>query len=240
MATNNINKSISGVYGGHLLEQLWSLGSVIATCTKQTQNYEPVFTVEQMSFLGDIKNGRIEEGDTFLSILDHKDSLVRLVRTPNKNGIILTIPKVLDLVSKLSFLSMENKKQDYTWRTEQPETFCFQLLDLVSFIKESGSNIIELKSTSMERAMLNKLTSRTYYQSKNQIPKIFTPLLSARYDLAHFTKIAQTIHYNRLTHSQRESTCIDVRSCALDTYILRNEITFVRNGKYESLNILEV
>ena len=147
MATNNINKSISGVYGGHLLEQLWSLGSVIATCTKQTQNYEPAFTVEQMSFLGDIKNGRIEEGDTFLSILDHKDSLVRLVRTPNKNGIILTIPKVLDLVSKLSFLSMENKKQDYTWRTEKPETFCFQLLDLVSFIKESGSNIIELKST---------------------------------------------------------------------------------------------
>lgn len=240
MANNNINKSMSGVYGGHLLEQLWALGSVIANCTKKTHNYEPSFTSEQMSFLGDIKNNRIEEGDTFLSILDHKDSLVRLVRTPNKNGIILTIPKVLEVVSKLSFMSSETKREDYTWRTETPETFCFQLLDLVSFIKESGSNIIELKSTPMERDMLHKLTSRTYYQSKNQIPKIFTPLLSARYELANFTKIAQTTHYNRLTRSQRESTFIDVRSCTLDTDILRNETTFVRNGKYESLNILEV
>ena len=84
------------------------------------------------------------------------------------------------------------------------------------------------------------MTSRTYYQSKSKLPLIFVPLLSARYETANFTKIAQTIHFDKLTRTQKTAPKIDVRLHALSTDILRSEVTFVRNGKYESLNVLEV
>ena len=231
---------MSGVYGGHLLEQLFSINSIISEHKTKTVKQKAPFTKEEATFLSDIKHGRIESGDTFLSVLEHKESLVRLVRTPNKSGIILTIPKVLEIISLLSFMSVDARNDSYIWRTEQPETLCFQLLDLISFVKESGCNIIELKSTPKERDILAKMTSRTYYQSKSKLPLIFVPLLSARYETANFTKIAQTIHFDKLTRTQKTAPKIDVRLHALSTDILRSEVTFVRNGKYESLNILEV
>ena len=65
-------------------------------------------------------------------------------------------------------------------------------------------------------------------------------LYNATKAAANGTKIAQTIHFDKLTRTQKTAPKIDVRLHALSTDILRSEVTFVRNGKYESLNVLEV
>jgi hypothetical protein len=240
MATNNINKSISGVYGGHLLTQLHVLLSVIPQ-TKNTLKFPPPFTKIEEKFLRELCDD--SQGSVFLSIIDHTESMVRIVDTPNKRGIILTIPKVLELVSSVSFARTGNEfmgSDDYTWRTQKPERVCYKLLDIVVFLKESGCNIIELVSSKHERDILRKISNRSYYSSKYQIPKLFIPLLSSRYTADNFTKLAQTSYYSLLTKEQQTRDSLDVRCENFNISILRNEVLVVRNEETQSLQVLEV
>jgi len=240
MATNNINKSISGVYGGHLIKQLHVLHNVIPQ-SKNTLNFPPPFTKVESNFLREI--GDDESADIFFSIIDHKESMVRVVDTPNKRGVILTIPKVMELVSAVSFARTHIETQqnnDYTWRTEKPERLCFKLLDIVVFLKESGCNIIEFISSQKDRDILRKISHRSYYSDRYNIPKVFTPLLSSRYTVNNFTKIAQTSYFHLLTKEQQVSKNLDVRVDSFNIQILRNEGLLVRNEKTQSLQVLEV
>ena len=239
MATNNINNSMSGVYGAYLLQQLHVLQTVIPSSTK-TLKFDLPFTQKEQSFLHDMSSSNLD-GNIFFSVIEHKESMVRIVDTPRKRGIILTIPKVLEIVGLCSFARKHStNRNDYEWKTRKPEKLCFKLLDIVSFVRESGCNIMEFISSEKDREILKKVTHRSYYSSNQSVPKVFTPLLSSRYSVENFTKIAQTSYFSQLSSEQKRTTFLDVRSCDFSESILRNETTIVRNEKPKSLQVVNV
>jgi len=234
MATNKINQSISGVYGGHLLQSLRRISNIKHNACKETITLPSLFTDDEERFIRNIDE---DEGNIFLSIIDHKESLVRLIDTPHKKGIVLTVPKVLEIVETVGFYSDRN---GYEHRNSSCELISYKFLDVVSFIKETACNIIEFISTREDMRILGKLGARSYYSSRTKLPKVFSPLLSSRYEPSNFARIAQHSYFNLLKRGQKTQTQIDVRSEDLSHTILRNELAIVRNEKHRAVKELEV
>ena len=170
----------------------------------------------------------------FISFLDDDRNIIKTVNTSQRTGLVITRGFLLWISEVLKKEIKSPHYNGYSTDRTGKQILIMMSLDICSHLRECKTNILEFVVSKEDIELFNEFDGG-YYSSSRGVPAEFIPILSARYNVQHFTKFVQTQYYEYLDDSYKTMSELDIRKHEMPFAVLSSEINMVRNEKPNKL-----